>query len=42
MKHFKLTIIASVEPGKPWSKGRLDDLEGRFQKKLMTMTTMEV
>jgi hypothetical protein len=37
MKHFKFTIIASVEPGKPWSQDRLDELEGRFKKNLMTM-----
>ena len=37
MKHFQLTIIASVEPGKPWTQTRLDELEGRLQKQLMTM-----
>ena len=37
MKHFSLTIIASVEPGKPWTQARLDQLEGKFQKNLMTM-----
>ena len=34
MKHFKLTIIASVEPGQPWSRSKLDQLEGGFQKRL--------
>ena len=33
MQHFTLTIIASVEPGKPWTQTRLDQLEGKFQKK---------
>ena len=37
MQHFTLTIIASVEPGKPWTQTRLDQLEGKFQKNLMTM-----
>ena len=37
MKHFDLTIIASVESGQPWTQKKLDDLEGRFQKNLMTM-----
>ena len=37
MKYFSLTIIASVEPGKPWSQSRLDELEGKFQKNMMTM-----
>ena len=37
MKHFKLTILASVEPGQPWSLTKLDQLEGDFQKKLMCM-----
>ena len=37
MKHSKLTIIASVEPGKPWSGSRLDALEADFQKRLMCM-----
>ena len=37
MKHFKLTIIASVEPGQPWTNKKLDELEGRFQKNLMAM-----
>jgi hypothetical protein len=37
MKHFSLTVIASVEPGKPWSQSKLDQLEGQFQKNLMTM-----
>ena len=34
MKYFTLTIIASVEPGKPWTQSRLDKLEGEFPKKL--------
>ena len=37
MKHFKLTIVASVEPAKPWTQNRLDELEGRLQKNLITM-----
>ena len=37
MKHFQLTIIASVEPDQPWTNKKLDELEGRFQKNLMTM-----
>ena len=37
MKHFSLTIIASVEPGQPWTLRRLDQLEGDFQKRLMPM-----
>ena len=37
MKHFDLTIIASVESGQPWTQKKLDDLEGKFQKNLMTM-----
>ena len=32
MKHFQLTIIASVEPDQPWTNRKLDELEGRFQK----------
>ena len=37
MKHFKLTVNASVEPGRTYSQQNLDRLEGEFQKKLMTM-----
>ena len=37
MKHFKLTVIASVEPGKTYSQQNLDRLEGELKKKLMTM-----
>ena len=37
MKYFNLTMIASVEPGKPWTQKRLDQLEGNFQKNLMSM-----
>ena len=37
MKHFDLTIIASVKSGQPWTQKKLGDLEGRFQKNLMTM-----
>ena len=32
MQHFELTIIVSVEPNKPWTQSRLDNLEGRPQK----------
>ena len=35
MKH--LTIVASVEPAKPWTQNRLDELEDRLQKNLRTM-----
>ena len=37
MQHFELTIIASVEPNKPWTQSRLDNLERRLQKQLMAM-----
>ena len=37
MRYFSLTIVASVEPGKPWTQDKLDQLEGRLQKNLMTM-----
>ena len=37
MQHFQLTIIASVEPGKPWTQENLDRLEAKFQKNLMCM-----
>ena len=37
MKHFKLMIVASVEPAKPWTQNRLDELEDRLQKNLRTM-----
>ena len=37
MKYFELTIIASVEPGQPWSQQNLDRLEAKFQKNLMCM-----
>ena len=37
MKHFDLTIIASVEPGMPWSRERLDNLEADMMERLMTM-----
>ena len=37
MKHLELTILASVEPGQPWTQTKLDDLDGKFQHKLMTM-----
>ena len=33
MQHFELTIIASVQPGQPWTQDNLDRLEGKFQKK---------
>ena len=35
--HLPLTVIASVELGKPWTQARLDQLEGKLQKNLMTM-----
>ena len=37
MKHFKLSIIASVEPDMPWSGDRLDKLESDMMERLMTM-----
>ena len=37
MKHVNLTIVASVEPGAPGSKGRLDRLEADIQNRFMTM-----
>ena len=37
MKHFDLTVIASVEPGMPWSRERLDSLEADMMERLMTM-----
>ena len=37
IQHFSLTIIECVESGKPWSQNRLDELEGKLQKNLMTM-----
>ena len=37
MKYFELTIIASVEPGKPWTQTNLDRLEAKFQKNMMAM-----
>ena len=35
--YLDLTIIASVEEGRPDSKSRLNDLETSFQNRLMTM-----
>ena len=37
MKHCQLTIVASVDPGLPNSKERLDRLEADIQNRLMTM-----
>jgi hypothetical protein len=37
MRYFSLTILASVDQGKPWTQDKLDQLEGRLQKNLMTM-----
>ena len=37
MQHFKLTIIASVQPNMPWTQSALDRLESKFQKQLMAM-----
>ena len=37
MRHFDLTVIASVQPGQPWTQVNLDRLEGKFQKNLMSM-----
>ena len=36
MQYLTLTIIASVEPGQPWTQTRLDELEGKLQKQLIT------
>ena len=38
IKYFDLTIIASVEEGRPNSKKRLDELETSFENRLMTMS----
>jgi hypothetical protein len=37
MKQFQLKIIASVEPGKPWTQENLDGLEAKLQKNVMAM-----
>ena len=37
MKHFKLTIIGSIQPNMAWTNTALDKLESRFQKQLMAM-----
>jgi hypothetical protein len=37
MKHFNLTVIASVEPDIPWSGARLDNLESEIIDRMMTM-----
>ena len=37
MKHFEITVIGSVEPGKPYSQKNLDRLEGKMRQQLMTM-----
>ena len=37
MQYFNLTIIASVEADKPWSRGRLDTLEADMMERMMTM-----
>ena len=37
MEYCQLTVVASVEPGKPGSKGRLDRLEADIQNRFMTM-----
>ena len=37
MKHCNLTVVASVDPGTPGSKGRLDRLEADIQNRFMTM-----
>ena len=37
IKYFELTIIGSVEPGRPYTQTNLDRLEGRLQKNLMCM-----
>ena len=37
MKHCDITIIASVEPDKPWSQMRLDTLEADLQDRVMTL-----
>ena len=37
MEHYNITIIASVEPDKPWSQMRLDALEADLQDRVMTL-----
>ena len=37
MNHFQLTIIASMEPGKPWTQENLERLEAKFQKNVMAV-----
>ena len=37
MQHCELTVIASVEPGVPGSRGRLDRLEASLMNRMMTM-----
>ena len=37
MEYCQLTVVASVEPGAPGSKGRLDRLEADIQNRFMTM-----
>ena len=34
IKHFTLTIIASVEPDKPWTKKMVDQLNRDFRRDL--------
>ena len=36
MEMCQITIVASVEQGKPWSKRQLDIIEGDLQDRIMT------
>ena len=31
MQHFHLAVVGSVQPGKPWTQARLDNLESDLQ-----------
>ena len=31
MQNFQLAVVGSVQPGKPWSQSRLDNLEADLQ-----------
>ena len=37
MEYCKITIVASVECGKPWSKKQLDNLEADLEDRIMTL-----
>ena len=35
MKEFQLAIVGSVQPGMPWTKSRLDNLESDLQQRCL-------